>query len=61
MPEKGITIIEGDDLDFFLLALGIKRSTTDIYRLRIWSQTDGPIKVKVNERSWTYLIGRKDG
>ena len=53
-----ITIIEGRELEFFLFTLGIKDA--DIYRLRIWPQSDGTIKVKVNERTWTWTIGQKE-
>ena len=59
--ENNITIIEGRDLEFFLLTLGIpKEIASEAYRLRIWPQPDGTIKVKVNERTWSWTIGKAD-
>jgi len=59
--DHGITIIEGRDLEFFLFALGLpKGKPSDLYRIRIWHMPDGSIKIKANERTWTWTIGRKE-
>lgn len=60
MIEPGITIIEGASLHVFMAAMGIEATDTEVYRVRIWPQSDGSIKFKVNERTWTYTLGRAD-
>lgn len=55
-----ITIIEGDDLEYLLSRLD-PTVPADIYRLRIWQSKDGSIvKVKVNERTWSAPVGKRD-
>jgi hypothetical protein len=54
-----ITIIEGDDLDEFLAQFEL--GAADVYRVRIFQAKDGNgIKIKINERTWTYWIGKKE-
>jgi hypothetical protein len=55
---KGITILEGDDLKVFLANLA--EFDGDTYRVRIWADPAGSIKIKVNERMWTYSLGKAD-
>jgi hypothetical protein len=59
MAAKGITILEGSDLQHFFIMFGTG-IPDGVYRMRIWAQTDGSIKVKVNEGMWTYMLGKAD-
>jgi hypothetical protein len=60
MTEPGIIIIEGTDLKDFFDALAVPHTYVLPYSLRIWPQSDGSVKVKVNNRTWTWELGKAD-
>ena len=56
-----ITVIEGEELDALLRALGVTQQVSTVYRVRIHQAGDGSgVKVKINEGTWTYWIGQAD-
>ena len=52
-----ITVIEGEELDALLAAL---RPLSTVYRLRVHQGSDGRLKYKINEGTWTYWVGEDD-
>lgn len=55
---QDIIIIDGHELDTVLAALDT--GTADIYRIRVWPNGDGTVKIKINERMWSAPVGRSD-
>ena len=55
-----ITIIEGEELVQLIRSLTGWPGVDTAYRLRIHQGSDGRLKYKTNENTWTYWVGQQD-